>query len=193
MLEAQLVSFPEDPQAMELNISATGKLLDTIRDEAAHPRSVISRELWFKDDGAFDLSAGPPLAAIADPESWGNSYMVGLRPDGVGQVVMLQREKGGVVGRVVITLYDGAPTRLLGERRVWDPELGLSCRESIDGQLASPDLLDQLGVSLSKAFDAKRARLYDDKPGRLRTLASALLGITGRFRRDATLPPAIEK
>jgi len=170
---------PEGPEAIQANVLATGRLLGTLRAEAEHPQSLLDSGTWFEDDGTFDLSEGPTLAELPDPENLENSYMVGLRPDGVGQVVMLQRE-GGVVGRVVVTLNDGVVTRLLGERRVVDPKSGLAHREIVDGRLAPPDLLDQLGTALPRVFDTQRAYRYNQKPNRLRTIASALWQLAAR-------------
>lgn len=165
----------ETPQALEKNLLATERLLGALRSEAEHPQSVINRDVWFEDDGSFDASIGPPLAEVPDPDNMENGYLVGLRPDGVGQVVMLQRERGGVVGRVVITLQEGKPTRLLGERRtVWHPQSGLSRPERINGQLVPLDLLDQLGSALPEAFDAKRAWLYGARRGFLWVFARAI-------------------
>ncbi len=176
------LALPESaqPAEVEANVVATGRLLGVLRAEADHPQAVIGKELEFADDGSFDLTGLPPLAETPDPDDLGSGYLAGIRPsDGAGQVVLLQREKGGVVGRVVVTLQEGRPTRLFGERRVsWRPEFGLTRREMLKGQLATPELLDQLGVRLNGAFEAKRARMNDAKQPRttLRTVARIALG-----------------
>jgi len=175
---------PELAETITDNIAATGRLLDVLRSEADHPQALIGKEQDFMDDGSFDASVGPPLAETADPDNIGNGYLAGLRPDGAGQVIILEREKGGVVGRAVLTLREGQPTRFLGDRLIPDrPEFGLTRRETVDGQLVPPQLLGQLGAQLVRAFDVKRARINaatGEKHHKLRRLARAFLSLQGK-------------
>jgi hypothetical protein len=184
------LALPESAQPVEVaaNVAATGRLLGVLRTEVDHPQALIGKELEFADDGSFDLTGLPPLAETPDPDDMGSGYLAGIRPsDGAGQVVILQREKGGVVGRVIVTLHEGQPTRLFGERRVpWHPELGLTRREALKGQLATPELLDQLGIRLSGAFEAKRARMNDARQPRASLRAAARVALGPFLRRAPT-------
>jgi len=147
------------------DIDAVGSLLSVIEREAAHPQTVICDKAWFEEDGSFDATIGPLLAEIGDINN-DNAYQVGLRPDGLGQVIMLQRERGGVVGRVVISLSRGTRSKVYGERREPWGANGLTYRKILDGEPIDPNVLVGLSELLPVAFEEKRRRIAQEQRSR---------------------------
>lgn len=156
---------PETAGAIESNIAATEQLLDVLRAEAAHPRSVLPHLIPFNDDGSWNAGSGPFLPTFTALEQWENMYQAGLRADGAGQVVLIPAaEGGGAGGRVVLTLRSGTATRLIGERTAKTGLYNIRPRERLDGRLAPPELLIMLGVKLVQSFEATRAVTYGESP-----------------------------
>lgn len=165
------------------NIAATGRLLDVLRTEESHPQSVIGARVEFADDGSFDSSIGQPLAEVSDPADPWSSYLAGLRrSDCAGQIVLLQREKSAILGRVVVMLREGQPTRLLGQRTLRLQQFGITEVKRLTGQLAPPALLDLMGVRLVEAFDARRVTGGSETQSRWRRTARIFQERTGQTR-----------
>lgn len=158
-------STPEQPELT--NVEATGQLLDVLEQEAAHPNAVISDKDDFPEEYSPSLvlreHAGPyieplPLSRVGDPNNPDYSYLVGLRPDGIGQVIIQTLVNGGVVGAVELILQRDQPTVAFGELHdTWGPKVyGLSDRDIQDGEPVPAEMLTQLGASLQVAFEARR-------------------------------------
>lgn len=165
-------------------IAASNAVLDVIEREASRPDAVIRHDLWFEEDGTFDLTdpSGPPLAEIRSPYDergifrlghqgylvktvWDKTYLVGLRPDGLGQVKMLTRgtlqclgyDQGGVIESALLNFRRDQITTASGKRT--DP-YGTSGMMVLPRELkdepVEPRVLLQLSLLLPEAFGAKR-------------------------------------
>jgi hypothetical protein len=166
----------EDLQIIERNVAATDALRETLRAEAGRSRFSVFQEGWFELESTA-ASASPTLAEIPDPAVPGSGFLVGLRPDGIGQIVLLSKETDGVTGRVIVTVQEDVATRLQGTKLFpWIPKHGLAMSVLLDGQLAAPELLERLNDELPQVFEAKRAQLYGNQISfRLRKFADAAL------------------
>lgn len=181
----QLSEADAQPDSREPNIAATNRLLSILEAEADRPDAVIGRSEFPEKYQEYSLgkdgSIGrPPLNFIPDPIDDNNTYWVGLRPDHIGQVVMLQSERGAAIGRIELTMRPDTPTRAFGEREeeyLIGGAIRSSQRHVLKGELVSADTLENLGEGLLTAFDAIR------QANRLQEERKTLKGRMARFIR----------
>lgn len=179
------------------NIAATNSLIGILRAGVEHPQPVISGEAQWDESlsTGIDPMVGLQMDHLSDPDEPRNSYLLGMREDGVGRIVMLEAgPRGGVGGRVTMTLREGMPTSLSGGRTMrLHTKGGIPYDEYV--KLDRPALaeeLDALSARLPVLFEARRTRQYGgNKPNRLLPKLGAVLGI-GRPPKHAK-PRAIEE
>lgn len=137
------------------NIDATNSLLDILQSEATGSNTVLNITNFDDNYLKNDATRLPPLNIFRDPENENNEYLIGLRDDGTGQIVMLVRENGGVVGRLELTLKRDQTTVAHGER-LEQAKNRFPERHILEGERVSPEILIRLRDTLPSIFEMRR-------------------------------------